>query len=57
MVHVRVHTAMCDWLPACSVVPHAVVDNSPCLAHFKANGLNASELKWVQLPETSGRHN
>lgn len=28
-------------LPAASTV----VDNSPCLAHFKANGLNQSELK------------
>jgi hypothetical protein len=25
--------------------PAAVVDNSPCLAHFKANGMNQGELK------------
>jgi hypothetical protein len=33
----------------------AVVDNSPCLAHFKSNGMNQSELKYVGMSSVAGR--
>lgn len=39
---VTLHTVSC-------VSMLAVVDNSPCLAHFKSNGMNQSELKYVGI--------